>query len=678
MDFKKTVLIVVLLGVFISTFWYTAGYIHSLHPPMAEPDAFIYLQYARSMATGHPFEFVPGDTPSTGCTSYLYPALLALLYKIGITGNAFLNASFALNAVLYLCSVLLVGLISRKLAPKFYLYPLLATALGGQTLYTFFGQTDMGLFLTLMLFCFWAFLTKRNQLLLVGVILTGLSHPTAAAPAAGLLISGTLFFFLQHGTIRHKLASPACRPLWIGAAGVTAIALTLLFNYLLTGNFVFMSLRFKGLFKMYPLPGALNITIFNLVTLIKEVFFGLSTNGNYRALYFFPLLTGLAATAGLLTRKWHTPESIRFDSFVVPTILAELLLVSTNAQIGISYDRYMAWVTPLIYIYAAVFLQFISTKQTVQRAAIPLTVALTGFQLISFCFFSAAFTMATDLKAIRPGFAEEILEKTRDNDCFLMESSSGGIWHLPNRRLFHPAGIFTPATAKGRHWLCYVETLKYHPELRPDYLLISDAGRQTDPVYPHISGTPIAEETDNLNPEHNYSLYAADWRCLDPAPPAVPPEWGLRDRLDIGFHEDETRTGYRTSVRLRATKVPPHIKYDPDQNKMETGQLVLGSERFQASHIIPKRPLHIILRTAKEMDCTVYRHHTAKTRNFQFSSVITLNLLVDGTAVETSVQLADRGFCDVQLTIPAELIKRSDPVIEVDGDHLSYAYWFFQ
>ena len=39
-------------------------------------DSFIYLQYAKAIAEGHPFVYTPGNAPTTGSTSLLYPLLL--------------------------------------------------------------------------------------------------------------------------------------------------------------------------------------------------------------------------------------------------------------------------------------------------------------------------------------------------------------------------------------------------------------------------------------------------------------------------------------------------------------------------------------------------------------------------------------------------------------------------
>ena len=48
-------------------------------------DTYIHFQYARQWAAGEPLRYFPGDPPSSGGTSLLYPILLAAGYRLGFT-----------------------------------------------------------------------------------------------------------------------------------------------------------------------------------------------------------------------------------------------------------------------------------------------------------------------------------------------------------------------------------------------------------------------------------------------------------------------------------------------------------------------------------------------------------------------------------------------------------------
>jgi hypothetical protein len=49
-------------------------------------DTYIHFQYARQFARGEPMVYSPGDPPTSGATSLLYPPLLAVGYELGFTG----------------------------------------------------------------------------------------------------------------------------------------------------------------------------------------------------------------------------------------------------------------------------------------------------------------------------------------------------------------------------------------------------------------------------------------------------------------------------------------------------------------------------------------------------------------------------------------------------------------
>ena len=49
-------------------------------------DVYIHFQYARQMATGHPYQYNLIDPPTSGATSLIYPYLLAIGYLAGFKG----------------------------------------------------------------------------------------------------------------------------------------------------------------------------------------------------------------------------------------------------------------------------------------------------------------------------------------------------------------------------------------------------------------------------------------------------------------------------------------------------------------------------------------------------------------------------------------------------------------
>jgi hypothetical protein len=69
------------------------------HPGATLDDAYIHFQYARAIAEGHPLRFQAGEPISTGATSFLWPAVLALPYAIGFRGESIMWVAWVLSFV---------------------------------------------------------------------------------------------------------------------------------------------------------------------------------------------------------------------------------------------------------------------------------------------------------------------------------------------------------------------------------------------------------------------------------------------------------------------------------------------------------------------------------------------------------------------------------------------------
>ncbi len=46
-------------------------------------DVYIHFQYARQLANGQPYIYNPGQPPTSGATSFIYPYILAVGYLLG-------------------------------------------------------------------------------------------------------------------------------------------------------------------------------------------------------------------------------------------------------------------------------------------------------------------------------------------------------------------------------------------------------------------------------------------------------------------------------------------------------------------------------------------------------------------------------------------------------------------
>jgi hypothetical protein len=88
------------------------------HPGAALDDAYIHFQYARAFAEGHPLRFQAGEPISTGATSFLWPAMLAVPYALGVRGESILWATWVLSFVALGALAYETYAISRPLAGR--------------------------------------------------------------------------------------------------------------------------------------------------------------------------------------------------------------------------------------------------------------------------------------------------------------------------------------------------------------------------------------------------------------------------------------------------------------------------------------------------------------------------------------------------------------------------------
>ena len=76
-------------------------------------------QYAQALAEGHPFQYNPGEAPTTGATSLLHTTILALAHAAGARGEGLIAFAILLGAALYLASLALavrIGDAARRAA----------------------------------------------------------------------------------------------------------------------------------------------------------------------------------------------------------------------------------------------------------------------------------------------------------------------------------------------------------------------------------------------------------------------------------------------------------------------------------------------------------------------------------------------------------------------------------
>ena len=207
-------------------------------------DVYIHFQYARQFALGEPYSYNPGQSPSSGATSFLYPFILAFGYLAG-----FNNLNLGLWAMIVGALALLITLwgVYRFLGllgvP--WLWRTTGTVLLGLTgslTWHFFSGMETGLVVAAMIWVLVGLVERRLLLFLVAAIFLALIRPEGGIMAVFAAASWPFF--------NYSVALTS-RSFWLLLVP-GALLLQPVVNWLLTGTFVASGNQAKSLFGLVP------------------------------------------------------------------------------------------------------------------------------------------------------------------------------------------------------------------------------------------------------------------------------------------------------------------------------------------------------------------------------------------------------------------------------------------
>jgi len=649
-------------------------------PASSETDTITFMQYARAMSEGHPYRYSPGEAPSTGSTSHLYPAVLALLILSGAHGDALFTATFFLNAFFYLIWLQLFWLVARRVAPGQAILAAGLALLNGQLLMTASGLTDMALFAVLSWGLFAALLYERISLAVPLLILCVFARPEGMLLAVGLAGMGALLAW------RHDPA--ARKTMGIAACGLAALCAVFALNEALTGFVQFQSVAQKGYLINFPILGALGCAARDFGTLVRELLF--NANVAPRQSCFLPVAGGLLAItglAGLFRVKNRTP----LVSWWLGCALASLGLIALSEWQGLSTDRYFLWLLPTWYLLAAC-----GAGQAAQMCRTPqlfpvLAVLLMGYELAAWPYFAARYGAACIQAQAVVNFAKSV-------DTLLPPQASVGVisgpsicYELGRHPVRHLAGITSPAFARQRDMLCAFEMLKHQPQWRFSHLVLTTSEEALCDTA-GILGADLLLDLDAPPDGRIYTLCTARWDAypsvallpMDPSVAAAMAACKLVDSLDVGYMPDEHRCRYHIGSRLPDQIFRPCVATGTIGGKRiaEVGQPVIGWDEFRVHAASPGHTMHVVMRTTLNATCTVIRAtERSAGEGLHLHSPIQLRPIVNGQKlplVSLPLSVSPEAFSEGILDIPGAAIT-TDPVdIVLAGDHLALAYWFYQ
>jgi hypothetical protein len=657
-------------------------------------DLYVVCQYARSMAEGHPFRYQPGDAPSTGATSVLHTAALAIAHVAGARGEGLVAFAILLGAALFVATVLLARRVARRISgeEEGWLAGALV-ALSGPTAWGFLSGSDVGLFMFLALWLLDGFVVAHSgggtTPVLVAATLLALARPEGL-PIALLTGAG-----LALGPLRSARGRARWLPFAPAVAGLGMLAL----NRAVTGAWLGTSVAPKSLIANYGLAHTLGLVADYGVDVIRGLLLGLYPSqvpiGASRgwAPFYFPPLALLLIIAAVANADVHR-RALTHWLLVVAAIYA---LVSPNTFAGVHFNRYLMWSFPGLLALAAVGLgsasRLVRTPPGRPASLFRLGAALfVVLGLLSTARFAAIYGDNAGQVYLREYAAARWVVRNLPPDARLagLSTSIEFLTGLPGMSLHATAN---PALAGNRASEAEADTFeglgRIPSESRPTHLLTSVLAQEAYPAMQElVEGEPLFR-TASLSPDE-LLLFKTRWDALARnrrvyLHESLEAVGALRqgDSLNVCDIADESRHGYAFQSALGGQRLAGAVHVDSyvaasdaPGKVLDAGRVILGEERFQV-RASPGKDLVIVMRTAAAAEANVVRLEGGGRSRLEIPDA-GFALEVNGAPAGRYAFRPGPGWTEKTIRVPGSLVA-SDPVrLRLSGKYASYYYWTFQ
>jgi hypothetical protein len=653
-------------------------------------DLYLVLQYAAAMAEGHPFQYNPGDPPTTGATSLLHTALLAGAHAAGLRGEGLVAFAILLGAALLVGSAWLAwragGLIG---GPRVANLAGLLVALGGPVAWGFLYGSDIAPFMFLSLWLLERLLAESGATPRWSVLAAAL---LALTRPEGLPIGLALAAYWLLGPRRVSAARQRALALVPAATGLGV----LVFYRAVTGSWLGSSIADKSLVAAYGWPDALALAAEYAQDLLRGVLLGFFPSqtplGFSRgwAPYYLPPLALFPILALLLSRRPAAAPARLWTAIAVGVCL----LVAPNLFMGVHYNRYLLWAVPgLLVLFSGGVDQLANGLARGDAAlsrklfAVAAAVALAGGGLSTLRFGVAYGELGGSIWVRDVALADWIRQNLPRgariaNVATSVEYLTGH--HNLNLHGVTSAEFIGPLAAEREAGM--LEALeRLEPRSRPDWLISTESRQQAEPTLRALAdGAPLFHTT-SLGDE--LLLFRTRWQPFsgtgeirsDSVRQAIA---GMRevDRLDLCDARGERRHAYRSSSRLGPSRLrgAPHLDVHPDGSEMlDAGRAIVGWESFEISGLEPGRDVVMVMRSAAAVEANVYAASGPRRVELSFAEA-GLRPRVDDQTLPSVTFRPGPGWSEHVVWLPGTAIGAERVRLHLEGRYAAFQYWFFQ
>ncbi len=491
-------------------------------------DVYIHFQYAKQLASGQPFIYNPGQPPTSGATSLLYPFVLAVGYAVGFQGLNLGLWALIVGALALIGSLWLIYRLLLAYATPFWLALLMMAVFGltGAVSWHFMSGMETGLVIFALLLTLLMIVENRPWGFVLAATLLGLLRPEASLLA---LMAAVVFYLpLSIGDGEQK---PRRRLIVLIPALV--IFVQPMVNWLVTGSAVATGNSAKSILGTVPFywDEAIRRIVENFARMWWEFLTGYSPReGWYVPLLLVPL--GLIGLFYLL----RDPHKRRVGLIVALWLLAGTAMIATLDTAFWHFKRYQMPLLALFYPLAgwaiAAILKIQRKDAKAQRRkdffvyAYGLIMAL--FVLSTAGTFLWAFGLNAGYVYAQPLQMARWLQSNTPEDALIAVHDVGMMRYMGGRTTLDMVGLTTPGAAD--YWRNGPGTVaEFLIDNRPDYIASYGHGHGYGLgmlADTSLYGEPLAGFPVTLDPNYNVALaadfqgiYAPDWRLILDANP---------------------------------------------------------------------------------------------------------------------------------------------------------------
>jgi hypothetical protein len=630
-------------------------------------DSFIYLQYARAIAEGHPFVYTPGNAPTTGATSLAWPLLLAPPHLMHLDPALCIAWALGLGIVGYALSALLLARIGTRLGGGvggglavllFVMSPFL--------LWGYLSGMEIALYGTVLLASFLAYLRERDAARFPS--LRWWLFALAVARPEGAVLAGVfgLLMIVDRRRAARRAGAGGSGLAWSALLPFAAAALPFVITLLISGSFEGTSAQAKSILaepyretRLEYLRGTPKVWLS-----IGKVYLGMmQLEDGVRLLAPLALVNGIGValflTLAFLPRRRPWTSGLA----LLPLLAAGIVIQSLPVYWYVHLYRYLQGVYPLFLLLAAAGwgrLATLAWDRLPRAAGAPAAALLAIAPLVVW-----APRLLPEQERIIQFYGhncENILhqqvaigrwvDRSLPPGAILGLNDAGAIAYYGRRHTVDLIGLTSAGYARVyRSGLgCLFEHVRREPPSRlPTYFAI----------YP--GWFPYWRESGILGPESFRAHLGFNTICGGPDMMVYPASWvdaaatdrplasdstlaGKRivDSLDLAWLDDERRHEWRADPEAKDVLRLYSFADRPTRPVADGGRIVYGSQRFRAA-VAPGRDLTLILRTDAWYPSRV-------------------RVLVDGKdAGRWSIARSDTTWVEPAFTIPGGLLTRPRP-----------------